>query len=145
MVDPDNRDPNPDTNSNSNGTRGDVVELASQTDYEQQHILEDEEAGWSSQVWKDAAQAKQGKDSDGEEVDKTKEWVWTNEMVLDPRIADRMRTFELEEGARERAEVAAEEKRLKQPRVVDRLRGWVGWAPRERRGWEMGEVGGEDD
>ena len=77
-------------------------------------------------------------------------------MVLDERIATRMRLFELapEEAARaERGEWGGDEdaggsKKTKNSiwgGWVDGIRAWMGDEREEVRGWEMGLVGGEDE
>jgi len=51
--------------------------------YEQQSLLAEEEPGWHKSARKPAA------------TDDKKERIWMNDIVLDPRIAERMRRFEL--------------------------------------------------
>ncbi|KAF2468662.1 uncharacterized protein BDR25DRAFT_264474 [Lindgomyces ingoldianus] len=62
--------------------------------WEQLLLLQYEEKEWHKSV-------RERKDDDG------KERVWLDEMVLDPRIAERMRKFELDMDGEERAERAA--------------------------------------
>ena len=143
---------NSDLGSNPPDGVAEVVELKDSVNWEQESLLQEEEVGWHKSVWKDAAAATAAKKKTetGDEADTgaEKEMVWTDKMVLDPRVASRMRVFELEDGVRERAEAEAEEKRKKGEGVKGMAKGWVawaGWGEREKGGWEMGEVGGEDD
>ena len=74
----------------------------------------------------------------------TRERVWQEDMVIDPRIGDRMRTFELPDGAREQAQQLYETARRAEPSLWEQLRRWAGYASPERKGWEMGFEGDEN-
>ncbi|KAM4059536.1 inner membrane protein import complex subunit tim54 domain-containing protein [Hirsutella rhossiliensis] len=85
--------------------------------HEQQLALAHEEADWPKRVWKDG-------DGDGDEqaddaavAEQPKEKIWTAPVVLDGRIAQRMRRFEMtpEDQARAAAIVVPE----------DEVEGWV--------------------
>ncbi|KAI1161737.1 mitochondrial import inner membrane translocase subunit Tim54 [Nemania serpens] len=81
------------------------------TESEQATALAWEEKDWPKAVWKEAK--KDAAKSDGEEEKDVPpaEKIWTSPVVLDPRIAMRMRRFELrpEDEARARAIVVPEE------------------------------------
>ena len=81
--------------------------------YEQQKALNWEEKDWVKTVWKedkpkDAAKGSPAAVTPAEEI---KEKIWTRDVVMDPRIATRMRRFELqpEDEVRARAIVVPEE------------------------------------
>ena len=102
--------------------------------WEQEHVLAGEEAEWHKSAWKDA----EGGD--------TRERVWRDAMVVDDRIGERMRVFELarseaERAVREQAEGArgAESKWWKACKEFVGLGG-----EREKHGWEMGLEGEEE-
>lgn len=67
-----------------------VSEDRQSSQWEQQRIIQHEEESWHKSVQKR---------EDGDE----RERVWLDEMVLDPRIAERMRKFVLDMEAEERA------------------------------------------
>jgi import inner membrane translocase subunit TIM54 len=78
-------------------------------EYEQQKELEWEEKDWVKSVWKEDEKKK---DADSaEDVEPPKEKIWARPVVLDSRIAMRMRRFELqpEDEARARTIVVPEE------------------------------------
>jgi import inner membrane translocase subunit TIM54 len=75
-----------------------LADVDTKSQWEQQRLLEFEEPEWHKSV-------RERKDDDG-----TKERIWTDEMVLDPRIAERMRKFVLEPEAEERAKTISTEK-----------------------------------
>ncbi|KAF2182280.1 hypothetical protein K469DRAFT_670232 [Zopfia rhizophila CBS 207.26] len=82
--------------------------------WEQQRLLKHEEKGWHKSV--------------RERKDDGKERVWLDDMVLDPRIAERMRKFELDMEAEERS------KRI----TVEKEDTWWKslWAKKEKKHWE---------
>ena len=84
---------NPDSNSLHSGEESND----SAGRWEQQRQLQHEEAEWDKSV-------RERKDDDG------KERVWLDDIVLDPRIAERMRKFELDSEHEERARKIAAEK-----------------------------------
>jgi import inner membrane translocase subunit TIM54 len=64
--------------------------------YEQQTILDREETDWPKSVWKPEVPAEDDSDKQSPTAPKpAKELVWTNPMVVDPRVADRMRRFQI--------------------------------------------------
>ncbi len=82
--------------------------------YEQQGALLQEEKDWVKSVWKEEEPPKAPEGSEEGDVKKTeppKERIWASPMVLDLRIAVRMRRFELlpEDEARARQIVVPEE------------------------------------
>lgn len=106
--------------------------------WEQQQVLEGEEAEWHKSAREDVA---------GTEG---KERVWREPMVVDERIGDRMRLFELPSEEAERAVREEAERAIEAGwgvvRWGKRLRNWIGTGGEtETRGWEMGLVGDEDD
>lgn len=77
--------------------------------FEQQLVLKHEEKDWPGSTWKD-----EKPDEDDEQKPKPlapKEKIWTSPLAVDPRIAERMRRFELtaDDEARARAIVVPEE------------------------------------
>ncbi|KAI1370657.1 mitochondrial import inner membrane translocase subunit Tim54 [Hypoxylon crocopeplum] len=97
-------------------------EDADGTRSEQQTVLEHEERDWVKSVWKDDP-PKETKDDDKEStspstvVEPPKEKIWANPVVLDPRIAMRMRRFEIE---------PQEEARARQIEVPEEeIEGWI--------------------
>lgn len=66
--------------------------------FEQQLVLQSEESDWPKSVWKKAeAPAEDAADADRIVAQKQeREKMWTSAMVLDPRIAQRMRRFEVQ-------------------------------------------------
>ncbi|KAF2638120.1 hypothetical protein P280DRAFT_500356 [Massarina eburnea CBS 473.64] len=88
---------------------------AESSKWEQQRLLANEEPDWH----KNAKKREEGDE---------KERVWLDEMVVDPRIGERMRKFELTADAEERA---------KRP-VQDKGESWFQglWPKKEKKGWE---------
>ncbi|KAF1814358.1 hypothetical protein P152DRAFT_512738 [Eremomyces bilateralis CBS 781.70] len=84
------------SDSNSPAAMGSLSEASSS---EQLHLLQDEEKNWHKSYRKrglkedEVPPAKDEKASDEEVEEKPHEYTWTNAIVLDPRIADRMRKF----------------------------------------------------
>jgi len=127
----------PDSPSSTNADGG-VVE--SGTTSEQQHVLAEEEPEWHKS-------ARKRKDGEGERV-------WLDDVVVDPRIGERMRRFELAPADEERAKRIAEGKEgvLGQPvveeeSVLNSLLARVGWGTKEegvKPGWVQGEEGSEE-
>ncbi|KAF1951419.1 hypothetical protein CC80DRAFT_454043 [Byssothecium circinans] len=85
------------------------------SNWEQQRLLANEEPDWH----------KNAKKRDEDDV---RERVWLDEMVIDPRIGERMRKFELD---------ADVEERTKRP-VEDRGESWIQslWPKKEKKHWE---------
>ncbi|KAI0850607.1 mitochondrial import inner membrane translocase subunit Tim54 [Daldinia vernicosa] len=101
-------------------------EDADLTRAEQQTVLEHEERDWPKAIWKE------DKPKEGEEkkVSATpQEKIWTRPIVLDPRIAMRMRRFEIqpEEEARAREIVVPEEE----------VEGWIKGSLRSLYRWAI--------
>ncbi|KAL9130979.1 MAG: hypothetical protein Q9217_000968 [Psora testacea] len=101
--------------------------------WEQETVLKEAEAEWHKSAWKD-----------NEEGD-NRERVWKEDMVIDPRISGRMRAFELAEGAATRAEELEVAERTREESTFTKLKGWAGYGPREKKGWDMGLEGAESD
>lgn len=101
-------------------------------------MLEGEEEEWHKSAWQDVA------GTEGTER------VWREKMVVDERIGDRMRLFEL---ASEEAERGSQEEAEKAKEVGWGISQWVKGlgnfigigGEKETPGWEMGLVGTEDD
>lgn len=73
--------------------------------YEQQALLESEEDCWVKSVWKN----KEGDDEKAKEnsdLTLEREKIWTKPIVIDQRIAERMRRFEVQSEDEERAKTA---------------------------------------
>lgn len=110
--------------------------------WEQEDVLKGEEAEWHKSAW--------AENQDGEE----RERPWREKMVLDGRIAERMRQFEL--APQEAVDNATRELNM---RVIDgspanqeidkswteEVKSWFGMEKKEMSGWEMGLVGDPDD
>ncbi|MCJ1364092.1 mitochondrial import inner membrane translocase subunit tim54 [Acarospora aff. strigata] len=146
-IDPDSQ-PSPSSSSTSSAAAahvdaGAVVE--SGTAYEQAHVLTHEEREWHKSARK--------------RVDGEGERVWLDEVVLDPRVAERMRRFELSAADEERAERIAEGKEGVLGRPVGEgqeesllslsgVLGMVGLGSKEsggqKPGWVQGEEGDEE-
>ncbi|OTA57623.1 hypothetical protein K449DRAFT_386119 [Hypoxylon sp. EC38] len=94
---------------------------------EQQTVLEQEERDWPKSVWKD----EKPKEGEGKAVTTTPspEKIWASPIVLDPRIAMRMRRFEIqpEEEARAREIVVPEEE----------IEGWIKGSFRSLYRWAI--------
>lgn len=111
--------------------------------WEQEDVLKGEEAEWHKSAW--------AENKDGEE----RERPWKEHMVLDARIAERMRRFELPPPLQEAAAVDSTATGDPDRRFVDgspadrerekswaeEVKGWFGMERKEMRGWEMGLVG----
>lgn len=110
--------------------------------WEQEDVLKGEEAEWHKSAW--------AENQDGEE----RERPWREKMVLDGRIAERMRQFEL--APQEAVDNTTRELNM---RVIDgspanqeidkswteEVKSWFGMEKKEMSGWEMGLVGDPDD
>ena len=102
--------------------------------WEQEVVLKKEEREWSKTAW-----------APNKEDEPTKERPWQERMVIDSRIGQKMRQFELEHGAEEEALKVDQEKRMQDPSLVDRIRRWTGFEKGEKKGWDMGLEGAEDE
>ncbi|EFQ32503.1 uncharacterized protein GLRG_07773 [Colletotrichum graminicola M1.001] len=97
---------------------------------ELQRALEHEEANWVKSVWREAAEAPESAD----EAERAKERIWTSPVVVDPRIAGRMRRFEIRPEDEERARqiVVPEEE----------IEGWIKGSLRSLGRWARDAVSG---
>ncbi|WYZ35170.1 hypothetical protein EsH8_I_001446 [Colletotrichum jinshuiense] len=105
--------------------------------YEQQRVLEEEEANWVKSVWKI--------DEKADEEEKNKERIWISPMVADPRIVERMRRFEIRPEDEERARqiVVPEEEVEGWIKGTVRSLGRWGWQTikgNERKGPNVGDI-----
>ncbi|TPX17730.1 uncharacterized protein E0L32_002831 [Thyridium curvatum] len=71
-------------------------------EYEQEGALAREEKDWLKSVWKEE-KPEPAKEGEVQKVEEPKERIWASPMVLDPRIAGRMRRFEITPEDEERA------------------------------------------
>ncbi|KAI1099772.1 mitochondrial import inner membrane translocase subunit Tim54 [Jackrogersella minutella] len=104
-------------------------EDADLTRSEQQTALEHEEKDWVKSVWKEDEKPKEG-DKDAAAAPATPpEKIWASPVVLDPRIAMRMRRFEIqpEEEARAKEIVVSEEE----------IEGWIKGSFRSLYRWAV--------
>ena len=101
--------------------------------WEQEVLLQEAEPEWHKSVRKENAE--------GDESER----VWKEDMVIDARIGDLMKTFELPEGARERGERLEEEERRNGESYWSKAKKWAGYGRREKKGWDMGFEGDEDN
>ncbi|CAJ2512598.1 Uu.00g007170.m01.CDS01 [Anthostomella pinea] len=102
-------------------------EDTSTTGSEQQTALEEEEADWPKSVWKEAKPKETEKDSIATTTPPEK--IWTSPMVLDPRIALRMRRFEMQ---------PADEARAKEIVVPEEeIEGWIKGSVRSTWRWAV--------
>ena len=124
----------PDENSPTTDT-GTVVE--SQRQWEQQNVQLQEEAEWHKIAWKP------------DETRQEREWI--DKMVIDARIGEKMRAFELPEQELQRARRIEEEEEEESqsregPGWFARARKWAGMEPdTEKKGWQMGLEGDQED
>ena len=95
-------------------------------------ILKEEESEWHKSAWKS-----------NEEGD-TRERVWQEEMVIDPRIGSKMKRFELTSGQVEEAAKLDAETRREDEGYMERAKQWAGLGLKEKPGWEMGLEGDEN-
>lgn len=118
--------------------------VAGRRKWEQEGVLKGEEAEWHKSAWVE------NKDSEEQER------PWKDKMVLDERIAERMRRFELNPQEEEEEDSTTQSPR---ERVIDgspanqeidrfwaeEVKSWFGMEKKEMRGWEMGLVGDPDE
>lgn len=106
--------------------------------WEQDDILREEETEWHKSAWTDEKDA---------EKEPPRERVWREDMIIDERIGERMRVFELEE--RDREQALREEKEMgarKEKNWLGDVKSWLGIEKKEGlKGWEMGLIGNEED
>jgi import inner membrane translocase subunit TIM54 len=105
--------------------------------WEQEDVLRGEEAEWHKSAWTDEKDA---------EKERQRERVWREDIIIDDRIGERMRVFELQEGDRERALREEEKMAARKNDWLGDLKTWLGIEQdKSVKGWEMGLVGNEDD
>lgn len=105
--------------------------------WEQEDVLRNEEAEWHKTAWAD------DKNADGEPP---RERVWRENMIIDHRIGERMRGFELDERERERALKEEQEIAANKSDWLRNVKTWLGIQKDDSpKGWEMGLVGSPDD
>lgn len=126
LKDPDDASPNTDTLAESGVTQ--VKET-----WEQEIVLKGQEQEWHKSAWK--------ANDEGD----MRERIWQEPMVVDDRIGQRMREFELESGQEEKAVKLDEERRKEEPTYIQKAKILVGWGHQEKRGWEMGLEGNESE
>ena len=124
-------DPNEVSESLTVSSEGAVVQTGEA--WEQAAVLKQEEQDWHKSAWEP------NKDGD------TRERLWKAPIIIDGRVAQHMRQLELESGADEESERLDAEKRQGYPNLVDRIRRWTGFEKQEKKGWDMGLEGAEDD
>ena len=100
--------------------------------WEQESVLSEEESEWHKSAWKS-----------NEEGD-DRERVWQEKIVVDERIGNRMRLFELMSGQEEEAEKLDEEKQQGVEGYLERVKKAMGFGLKEKPGWEMGLEGDEN-
>ncbi|KAF9873785.1 hypothetical protein CkaCkLH20_08895 [Colletotrichum karsti] len=100
--------------------------------YEQQRALAHEEKDWAKSAWKKPEDAR----DDEERAELSTERVWTSPVVVDPRIAGRMRRFEIRPEDEERARA------IEVPETE--VEGWIKGSLRSLGvwGWEYFVAGG---
>ena len=123
-IDPDNASPSIDSQTDSVVTQTKEV-------WEQEVILREEESEWHKSAWK------------ANEEEEERERVWQEKMVVDGRIASRMRRFEPGDDQEEEATTRYMEARQKGEGYMETAKKWIGLGPKERPGWEMGLEGDE--
>jgi mitochondrial import inner membrane translocase subunit TIM54 len=105
--------------------------------YEQQLVLRSEERDWLKSVWKEKPEDQQAAEHGGAsaQAEAQKELIWPKPVVLDSRIATRMRRFELqpEDETRARAIVVPEEE----------IEGWIKGSFRSMARWGVSKVSGQ--
>lgn len=105
--------------------------------WEQEDVQHNEEAEWHKSAWTD--------DKDAEK-DRPRDRVWREDMIIDHRIGERMRVFELDEQERERALLEEREAASTKKDWLGDLKVWLGMKKEGGpKGWEMGLVGNAED
>ena len=105
--------------------------------WEQEDVLRDEEAEWHKIAWTD------DKDEGNEHP---RDRVWREDIIIDNRIGERMRVFELDDRERERALREEQEMASRKRDWLGDVKAWLGIGREEGpKGWEMGLVESADD
>lgn len=96
--------------------------------YEQQLVLKGEEQDWPKSTWKVQDAEKSATDDDSPKpAEPPKERIWISDMVVDPRIAQRMRRFEItSEDAQRAAQIVVPE---------EEIEGWIKGSLRSMWRW----------
>lgn len=126
-IDPDESSPSA---ASDRGT--DSVVLAKEA-WEQEVVLKQEEKEWHKSVWKPNAE--------GDEEER----VWQVPVIVDSRIGQRMREFDLANGEDENAARVDAQKRLEADTSIQQFCKWIGWTEQKKKGWEMGLEGDENE
>ena len=126
-IDPEDASP-----SAGNELDGGAIALTKEV-WEQDEALKYEEEDWHKSAWK--------VNDEGDE----KERVWQEPMVIDRRVGQRMQQFDLSSDEDENAVQLDAQKRREAAGLVDRIRRTIGWGDHEKKGWEMGLEGSEDE
>lgn len=106
--------------------------------WEQEDVLRNEEGEWHKIAWAD-----DDKDADKEHP---RDRVWREDIIIDKRIGERMRVFELDKRERERALREEQERTARKRDWLGDVKAWLGFQKDEGpKGWEMGLVGSPDD
>lgn len=105
--------------------------------YEQQKDLEWEEKDWIKKIWKDPK-------PEDEEAKEITERIWTKPVVMDPRIASRMRKFEISPEDVERANKIVVPEEEVEGWTKGKLRQLYRWsaaklAKEEKKAWDIDE------
>ena len=125
------------------GSGGAVLEAGKK--WEQQRLLEEEEKEWHKSARKPSPAGEEGK-----------ERVWLEEMVMDERIGQRMRTFELSPEDEQKARMLVEGTKegetnsngfiQKGQNLLQSIKRWAGFEEDKKvKGWEDGLVGSESE
>ena len=104
--------------------------------YEQQLVLKQEERDWLKSVWKEAPEENKASDSgdSATQPEPKKELIWPRPMVLDSRIATRMRRFELQ------PEDEAKARAIRVPETE--VEGWIKGSIRSMVHWGVRTISG---
>ncbi|MCJ1434027.1 mitochondrial import inner membrane translocase subunit tim54 [Xylographa pallens] len=138
-IDPDSPAASLGSGENQSGA-GEGAVIASGSRWEQQGVYMDEEKEWHKSARKLNPPGEEGK-----------ERVWSEDMIIDERIGQRMTTFvnsmtndeKLQRVAEEHALQAAD--RQRNPGWIEMIKLWTGFNENDKRvkGWEQGFVGNE--
>ena len=142
-VDPDSPTTGADRSTDLDGSNSAVLETGKI--WEQQRLLEEEEREWHKSARKPNPAGEEGK-----------ERVWLEEMVVDERIGQRMRRFELGTEDKQRARATMDgdaEDETNSDSLIEKGQGflqsvkrWAGFEEdRTAKGWEDGLVGNESE
>ena len=105
--------------------------------WEQEDVLHHEEAEWHKSAWADEKDAEEKPPRDR---------VWREQMIIDDRIGERMRLFELDDQDRERALREEQELAARKRDWISDAKSWLGIAKdKTPKGWEMGLVGDPEE